>query len=81
MRYCVLKNTTTIIDDFEGNSVETMLQNAQNAGFAESEVEVLTEEEYQARLENEPKSPQPPSEKERLEALEQSMLEIVLGGM
>jgi hypothetical protein len=79
MRYCVIKNTTTIIDGSE-NPIEIMLQNAQNAGFSENEVEILTEEEYLQRVEAEPKPIQPPTDKERIEALEAALLEVVLGG-
>ena len=52
MRYCVVKGTTTVVDG--NNPTELMLQNAINAGFTESEVEILTEEEYQARNDLEP---------------------------
>lgn len=48
MNYCVIKNTTTIIDGSE-NPFETMIQNAINAGFEETEVEILTKEEYNIR--------------------------------
>lgn len=79
MRYCVIKNTTKVIDGSE-NPIEVMLQNAQNAGFTAEEVEILTEEEYEERVKNEPKSPQEPTQEERLEALEMAVLELVLGG-
>lgn len=79
MRYCVIKNTTKVIDGSE-NPIEVMLQNAQNAGFTAEEVEILTEEEYEKRVKNEPKSPQKPTQEERLEALETAVLELVLGG-
>ena len=48
MRYCVVKGTTTVVDG--NNPTELMLQNAINAGFTESEVEILTEEEWQTRV-------------------------------
>lgn len=54
MKYCVVKNTTKVIDGSD-NDTEIMLQNAQNTGFLESEVEILTEVEYKARVELEPK--------------------------
>lgn len=79
MKYCVIKDTVKVIDGSE-NPADVMLQNAQNAGFPEWEVEILTEEEYLARVEAEPKPPQPPTEGERLEALELAMLDMVLGG-
>ena len=80
MKYCVIKGTIKVIDGSE-NPLEVMLQNATNAGFTDAEVEILTEEEYQSRKALEPKPPQLPTDKERLEALEQAMLEMVLGGM
>lgn len=79
MKYCVTKNTTKIIDG-SNNPIEIMLQNAKNAGFTETEVDVLTEEEYQQRLENEPKPPQSPSFEVRLQSAEKTIL-ILLGGM
>ena len=80
MKYCVIKNTTKVIDGSE-NPVETMLQNAINAGLAENEVEILTEEEYQQRLENEPKLQQSPSLEERLQSAEDTILFLLMGGM
>lgn len=65
MKYCVIKNTTTVIDGSE-NTDEIMVQNAQNAGFTAGEVEILTEEEYQARKANE--SIPPEQEIEQLKA-------------
>lgn len=66
LQYCVIKDTTKVIDGSD-NHIEIMLQNAQNAGFAETEVEILTEEEYQARVELEPIPPQEPTREELLE--------------
>ncbi len=57
MRYCVVKGTTTVVDG--NNPTELMLQNALNAGFTESEVEILTEDEYKVRLEIMQKPPEP----------------------
>jgi len=55
MKYCVIKNTTTIIDGSD-NPDEIMAQNAQNAGI--TDFEILTEEEYLARKANEPTPPE-----------------------
>ena len=66
IRYCVIKDTTKVIDGSE-NPIETMFQNTQNAGFAETEVEILTEEEYQVRKELEPKPIPEPTKEELLE--------------
>ncbi len=78
MKYCVIKNTTTVIDGSE-NPLEIMLQNAINAGFAENEVEILTEEEYQARVDLEPKPIELPSESERIDMLENIILMMMEG--
>ena len=84
MKYCVIKDTTIAIDGSE-NPVEIMLENAISAGFTENEVEILTEEEYLTRLENEPKPPQPPTTEERLEMAEETILFLMdinlMGGM
>lgn len=66
MKYCVIKNTSTVIDGSK-NPPEIMLQNAINAGFTESEVEILTEEEYQARKALEPVPPKELTEIEKLQ--------------
>lgn len=66
MKYCVIKDTTTVIDG-SNNPVEIMLQNAQNTGFTENEVEILAEEEYEARKELEPVPPQSKTELELLQ--------------
>jgi hypothetical protein len=79
MKYCVIKNTTKVIDG-SNNPDSIMLQNAVNAGFTEAEVEILTEAEYEAREALEPVPSQPPTAEERIEALELAMLEVVLGG-
>ncbi len=76
IKYCVIKNTTTIIDGSE-NSKETMLQNAVNAGFTALEVEVLTEEEFEARKALEPIPPKEPTAEERMIALEDALLMIL----
>lgn len=68
-RYCVIKDTIKIIDGSE-NSTETMMVEAQSAGFPEAEVEILTEEEYQARKALEPIPPILPTAEERLIELE-----------
>jgi hypothetical protein len=69
MKYCVIKGTCKEIDGSD-NIVEVMLQNAKNKGFLESDVEILTEEEYQTRKVNETKLLQEPTLKERISALE-----------
>lgn len=76
MKYCVVKNSTKVIDGSD-NSTELMVQNAQNAGFTESELEILTEEEYQARKALEPIPPQEPTAEERLSAIEEVMMMLI----
>lgn len=79
MKYCVIKDTAKVIDGSD-NPLKIMIQNAQNAGFAENEVEILTEEEYQARVELEPKPMAEPTEieilKQEKEVLAQSVYEL-----
>ena len=48
MKYCVIKDTTKVIDGSE-NPIEVMLSNAFGAGYTEDKIEILTEEEYEAR--------------------------------
>jgi len=48
MRYCVVKNTATIVDGSD-NPDEVMLQNMVGSGFTEDQGEILTEEQYQKR--------------------------------
>ena len=74
MKYCVIKNTVTVIDGSE-NSVKTMLQNAISSGFLENEVEILTEEKYQLRLLN---TPQPPQPKTQIEILQETVDMLVI---
>lgn len=79
MKYCVIKNTTTVIDGSE-NPQEIMFQNALNAGFTAEEVEILTEEEFETRKTLEPVVQQPlTEEQQRLLDLETAMTQI-LGG-
>lgn len=77
MKYCVIKNTTDIIDGSDNNT-EVMLQNATNLGFLESEVEILTSEEYQARKALEPQPIPTPSLEERLLIAEET-INVILG--
>lgn len=79
MNFCVIKNTTKVIDG-SNNQVDIMLQNALNAGFLENDVEILTETEFETRKELEPKPTQPPSDMERIEALEGTLLMLLTEG-
>jgi hypothetical protein len=53
MNYCVIKNTTRVIDGSE-NPREIMIKNAANAGYTAADVEILTDAEYKARKALEP---------------------------
>jgi len=77
MNYCVIKNTTTIIDGSE-NSEEIMLQNAESAGFTNINVEILTEEEYRTRVNDLPTPTPVPTVEERLASTEE-MLTMLMG--
>lgn len=48
MKYCVIKGTKTILDEGRDN-LDLMMQNAKNAGFTESEIEIIeiTKEEIE----------------------------------
>lgn len=76
MKYCVIKNTATVIDGSD-NADTVMIQNAANVGFTADEIEILAEEEYQQRLASIPQSPKPPTQAERIEALEAAMLALL----
>lgn len=65
MYYIVRKNTASEIEKAE-NDIH-LLQNAIDAGFTKNEVEILTEEEYQARKDLEPIPPKEPTKEELLE--------------
>lgn len=80
MQYCVVKETTKIIEGSD-NPREIMLQNALNTGFTETEFEMLTEEEYQARKALEPQPLQPPTTEERLQMAEDTLMYLLMGGM
>ena len=81
MRYCVIKGTTRPIS--VGNPDDILISNAISAGFTENEVDILTEEEYEARKALEPIIPQPPTEiellKEKVATQDSVMTEILEG--
>lgn len=82
MKYCVIKNTVRLIDGSD-NPEEVMYKNALNSGFKAEEVEIITEEEFQLRVDNTPKPPVPKTD---LEVLKDTVDRILLaqlleGGM
>ena len=77
MKYCVIKNTVTVIDGSE-NLAEVMIQNANSASFTKNGVEILTEEEYQLRLLN---TPQPPQPKTQIEVLQETVDMLVISSL
>lgn len=84
VKYCVVKDT--VIDIAQSEDVDKLIENALSTrldgrSLTEDDFEILTEEEYQARVDAEPKPPEPPTEQERLQALEDAMLYLTLGGI
>ena len=77
MKYCVIKDTATVVDGSE-NPAEVMALNAENAGI--TSFEILAEEEFEARKTQELTPTLEPTTEERLEALEMAMLDMILGG-
>lgn len=77
MKYCVIKNTTTVIDGSD-NPKEIMVQNALSAGFTELQVEILTETDYLARKALEPTQTPQPTDAERLASAEKAIA-ILMG--
>ena len=65
MKYCVIKDTTKIIDGSD-NPDEIMAENALNSGYSAEQVEILTHDEYLMRKANEPIPPPPINEIEIL---------------
>ena len=78
MKYCVIKDMTTVIDGSE-NPEEIMLQNAKSAGYTKEQVEILTEEEYRVRIDSLPKLVPQPTIEERVANLEN--LQLQQGGL
>ena len=74
MRYCVVKDTTTVIDGSE-NIEEIMMQNAESAGYTKEQIEILTEEEYQTRVDSLPKETPSLTLEERISMLENLQLQ------
>lgn len=48
MKYCVVKNTTVVIDGSSNND-EVMIKNAIGSGYSPLEVEILTSDQYHKR--------------------------------
>ncbi|SDO76834.1 hypothetical protein [Clostridium gasigenes] len=76
MKYCVVKNTTTIVDGSE-NSEKVMYENAENAGYDNKKVEILTQEEYETRLIKIKIPISSPSIEERIVALENLLMKVL----
>lgn len=77
MKYCVIKDTTTIIDGSD-DSDEVMYRNALGSGFSEFEIEILAEEEYLLRLENEHK---PQQQETQIEILQETVDALVISSL
>lgn len=91
MRVCIEKSTNKIIEMQSFATEGTLIQNALQYGYLESDIEEkkVSDEEYQIILEAQPKLPQPPTEIEQLR-LEQAqanaemidlMMALIYGGM
>ena len=79
MKYCVIINTTTVIDGSE-NSEEIMLKNAENSGYSKEQIEILTDEEYKTRVDSSPKPTPEQTIEDRISDVEMILAEI-LGGV
>jgi len=93
MKYCVVKNiignlTTGVIS--QGENAEALIEQALvtelNGKFlTENDIKIITEEEFQIRLENQPSLAQTPSAEERLRMAEETILFLMdmnlMGGM
>lgn len=77
MNYCLIKNTTIIIDG-STNPKEIMLANAKNSGYNETEVEILSEVEFLDRKNSEEKPTELPIFEQRLETTENTLLNLLM---
>ena len=81
MRVLIRKSDNLLIEEQSSATAGTLIQNALNYGFKETEVEEkeVTIEEFKLILDSQPKPKQPltPSDRERLEALEAAMLDLI----
>lgn len=82
MRVLVEKSTGHMIESQSHARPGTLLQNALNAGYKTKDIEEkeVSQVEFEAILEAQPKPPKVPTAEERLEALEAAILEMILGG-
>ncbi|MNO44249.1 hypothetical protein D3C76_344860 [compost metagenome] len=78
MKYCVVKDTTIVIDG-SNNPSEIMIENALNAGYSPPEVEILTEDEYKFKVELQPAQQQPITEINYLLELDYRLSLLELG--
>lgn len=74
MRYCVLKDTVTVIDG-SSNTDDVMLLNADRLGYSSEQVEILGELEYRQRL------TQYPQPKSQLQILQETVDQLVLDSL
>jgi ABC-type branched-subunit amino acid transport system substrate-binding protein len=74
MNYCVVKNTVIIINS--NNPDEVMLEDAINSSFTSDEVEIISQEEYQNRVNNAPKGIQEPIIEDRLTCVEEILMSL-----
>ena len=80
MRVCLRKSDNYLIEMQSDATPGTLIQNAIIAGYTETDIEEreVTPEEWQAILATQqPPPPGPPSERERIDALELAMLAMM----
>jgi hypothetical protein len=76
MKYCVILGTITVIDGSD-NSNELMVENASSAGYTENQIEILTAEQYKQRVDSVPGPALPPTDSERITALEDAITALL----
>lgn len=83
MKYCVIKSTTRVIT--KGHDANSLHHQALNTKLDDifltaNDFEILTEEEYQERLDSEPKPIPIPTSEERIKELEEMVLFLMMNG-
>ena len=80
MKYCVIKDTIRTItqgEDEESLKNQALGNMLDDKYFTLEDVEILTEEEYQERVELKPKPTVLPSVEERMSAIEEVMMMLI----
>lgn len=79
MRICIEKSTGKLIEMQSDATVGTLIRNALQYGYNEQDIEEreVTQGEYQAIIDVQPKPFQPPTIEERLISTESAILELM----